>query len=161
MIERYFNSERAESLFFIIIGIVAIVLSGYFLIKIKQPFYNGTAIAFTLIALIQLTVGSSVYFRSPKDIERVNSMLREKPHQIEQEEIPRMKTVMRNFVLYRWIEITLLLLGIALLAFTISGSMWKGFGLGLLVQSAIMLLLDYFAESRGEAYLDYLLKMVK
>jgi hypothetical protein len=35
--------------------------------------------------------------------------------------------------------------------------MWKGVGLGLAIQSALMLLLDFFAESRGREYLDYLL----
>jgi hypothetical protein len=32
----------------------------------------------------------------------------------------------------------------------------KGLGLGLAIQASFMLLLDYFAESRGKVYLDYL-----
>jgi hypothetical protein len=67
-ISKYFNTERGESLLFAAIGLVAIILGAYFLIKIKHPFYNGMAIPLVLIALIQLTVGASVYFRSPKDI---------------------------------------------------------------------------------------------
>jgi hypothetical protein len=33
---------------------------------------------------------------------------------------------------------------------------WKGFGLGLSIQAVFMLLLDFFAESRGKTYLEYL-----
>lgn len=42
-ISKYFSAEKGESLLFVAIGLVAIILASYFLIKIKQPFYNGMA----------------------------------------------------------------------------------------------------------------------
>jgi hypothetical protein len=129
-IERYFNAEKYESLLFILVGLAAIAASIYFLIKIKHPFYTGMVFPLIGIALIQIIVGSSVYFRSPQDISKVNQIVENNKSAINSEEIPRMKVVMKNFILYRWIEIAF--------------------------QSSFMLLLDYFAESRGKAYLLFL-----
>lgn len=63
---------------------------------------------------------------------------------------------MKNFVIYRWVEIVLLFEGIILFFYFKPISIWKGIGMGLSVQAGFLLLLDYFAESRGEIYLDYL-----
>lgn len=155
-IEKYFNAEKAESLLFILVGIAAIAVAVYFVLKLKQPFHNGMAVPLVAIALIQITVGTSVYFRSPKDILRVNQIVQIEKSRIQQEEIPRMEIVMKNFIIYRWIEILLLMVGLVL-AFTFpTQTFWKGIGLGLAIQAGFMLLLDYFAESRGAVYLDYL-----
>jgi hypothetical protein len=35
-------------------------------------------------------------------------------------------------------------------------TLWKGVGLGLAIQASFMLLLDFFAESRGKTYLEFL-----
>jgi hypothetical protein len=155
-ISKYFNAEKSESLLFIAVGIVALLLSAFFLMKMKQPFYTGMAYPLIVIALIQLVVGSSVYFRSPKDIARVNQIMQTETAKIQTEEIPRMETVMKNFVLYRWIEIALIVIGIVLFLYFQPMTLWKGVGLGLAIQSSFMLLLDYFAESRGKVYMDYL-----
>lgn len=155
-VSQYFNAEKAESILFIAAGLIAIIVSAYFFIKLKQPFYNGLAYSLIVIALIQLTVGISIYYRSPKDISRVNQIIQTDKAKIKTEEIPRMKTVMKNFVLYRWIEISLIIIGIIMFLFFGPGTIWRGVGLGLFIQAGLMLLFDYFAESRGTIYLEYL-----
>jgi len=155
-VSKYFNAEKAESILFIAAGLIAIIVSAYFFIRLKQPFYNGLAYSLIVIALIQLTVGISIYYRSPKDISRVNQIIQTDKAKIKTEEIPRMKTVMKNFVLYRWIEISLIIIGIIMFLFLGPGTIWRGVGLGLFIQAGLMLLFDYFAESRGTIYLEYL-----
>jgi hypothetical protein len=155
-ITKYFNAEKAESIIFILIGLVAILLSTYFFIRIKQPFYNGMSFSLIAIALIQLTVGSSVYLGSPKDIVRVSQILQTDKSKIQAEEIPRMEVVMKNFAMYKWIEIVLLIVGLIIFFYFQSATIWKGIGLGLFIQTGFMLLLDFFAESRGKTYLEYL-----
>lgn len=155
-ISKYFNAEKAESLVFILAGIVAIVFAYYFFSKIKQPYYNGMAYSLIAIALIQITVGASVFFRSPRDNERVHKIMQTDRAKIQTEEIPRMNAVMKNFVLYRWIEIAIFITGFILFFIFKAGILWKGFGIGLSIQSGLMLLLDFFAESRGKIYLGYL-----
>jgi hypothetical protein len=155
-IEKYFSAEKTESAVFIAIGILAIAISVYFLFKIKTSYFNGIAFALMGIALIQLTVGTSVYLRSPKDIKRVQLLVQNDIESIETEEIPRMEVVMKNFVIYRWVEIVLIVFGMFLFFYNQPQNLWKGIGLGLMIQASIMLFLDYFAESRGKNYLEYL-----
>jgi lipoprotein signal peptidase len=155
-ITRYFTAEKSESILFMLTGVLAIILAVFFLIKVKQPFYNGMAYAFILIALIQIAVGGSIFMRSPKDIIRVTNILQNDKTLIQTEEIPRMKVVMKNFILYRWIEIALVLAGIFLFLRSSPETVLKGIGLGLIIQAGIMLMLDYFAEDRGKKYIEFL-----
>lgn len=157
---KYFNAEKNESILFIIIGVTAIMLSVYFLLKLKQPFYNGLSYALIAIALVQLTVGFTVFLRSPKDIIRVEQIIETEITKIETEEIPRMKNVMKNFVTYRWVEIVLAIIGIILFFFFQPLTLWKGVGLGLAIQAILMLGLDFFAENRGKIYLEYLREFI-
>lgn len=155
-IQKYFSAEKSESIFFVGAGCLAILAAIWLLLKVKQPFYSGMAYPLLMIAFIQIMVGSSVYWRSPKDIVRVTEMVQNNQARISTEEIPRMKVVMKNFVIYRWIEIILIAIGIALFIFAAPQTMLRGIGLGLSLQASIMLLLDFFAESRGKIYLEYL-----
>jgi len=160
VVEKYFNAEKGESILFALVGLVAIVVAIYFLLKVKQPFYTGMAYPLIMVALLQLIVGSTIYIRSPKDIARVNNTRQTSPQKIASEEIPRMETVMKNFVFYRWIEIGLIAVGLFLWLFFPAASLWRGVGIGLMIQAGFMLGLDYFAESRGVVYLEFL-KQVK
>ncbi|MBP6624280.1 MAG: hypothetical protein KA198_03865 [Chitinophagaceae bacterium] len=155
-ITKYFNAEKYESVIFVLVGIVAICFATYFFVKIKQPFYSGMGYPLIAVALIQIVVGSLVYLRSPKDIIRVQQIVQTDMSRIQTEEIPRMKVVMKNFDIYRWVEIGLLIAGFMLFFYFQPMSMWKGLGLGLSIQAGFMLMLDFFAESRGKIYLDYL-----
>jgi hypothetical protein len=155
-ISKYFNEEKYESVFFVLVGAIAIFTSIYFFAKVKLPFYNGVSYPLLAVAAIQLTVGISVYFRSPKDIVRVENYAKNEKFKILVEEIPRMNVVMQKFVLYRWIEISLLVLGLLFFFYFNPESLMKGLGIGLSIQSALMLFLDYFAEKRGFEYLEYL-----
>ena len=159
-ISKYFNAEKYESILFVLVGLTAIIFAAYFLVKIKQPFYNGMAYSLIIIALIQLTVGSTVYLRSPKDILRVNQILRTDKAKIHTEEIPRMTTVMKNFTIYKWIEIALIIVGVMMFFYFEPMTVWKGVGLGLFIQASFMLVLDFFAESRGKTYLEYLQSLI-
>lgn len=99
------------------------------------------------VAIIQLVVGTTVLFRSPSDIRKVQSYLQE-PHQIERIEIPRMHQVMKKISLYKKIEITLLCVGMGCFFFFPSNEVLKGIGLGLIIQAGVMLMLDFFGRSK-------------
>lgn len=155
-ISKYFQAEKKESLFFILAGLLAIGMAAYFLLKAKPAFYTGMSYPLVGIALIELVVGVSVFLRSPKDIERVQHMLQYNKPKIASEEIPRMELVMKKFKRYKQIEIALMITGLALFLYFPAGHILAGTGLGLLLQAGLMLLLDFFAEQRGEAYLAFL-----
>jgi hypothetical protein len=153
---KYFNAEKAESLLFIGFGIVAILLSIYLLFFLKDSFWKGLAIPLIVFSLVQLVIGTTIYIRSPKDNLRVENLIKLEPEKIQTEEIPRMEIVIQNFVYYRYFEIALILAGIVLM-YSLSGyGFWKGVGLGLFIQCAVLLSLDFFAEKRAHDYSQYL-----
>ena len=156
IIKNYFNAEKAESLVFIGFGIVAILLSIYFLFVLKESFWKGLAIPLLLFSLVQIVIGTTIFIRSPKDNLRVEYILKKEPPKIQTEEIPRMEKVMQNFVFYRYFEIAMILLGVILMFTLTNYGFWKGFGLGLFIQCAVLLSLDFFAEKRGYFYMQHL-----
>ena len=151
-IEKYFLAEKQESLFFLILGAFAIVAAVSFYFFLKNNFFKGAAIPLLVIGLVQIIVGYSVYSRS--DNQRIENVYAYdmNPNKLKTEELPRMRTVSKNFQLYRLIEITFLVIGVALAIYFKSNerkTFIVGLGITLAIQSAIMLGADYFAEKRG------------
>lgn len=157
---RYFNAEKAESLLFIGFGIVTILLSIYLLLFLKDSFWKGLSIPLIVFSIVQLVIGTTIYIRSPKDSLRVENFIELEPEKIQTEEIPRMEIVVQNFVYYRYLEITLIMVGIVLM-YSLSGyGFWKGAGFGLFIQCAVLLSLDFFAEKRANFYINSLKELV-
>lgn len=76
IITKYFQAEKYEGVLFMLVGILAISFATYFYIKVKEPFYTGIAYPVMAVALIQIVVGLTVYIRSPKDIERMEKIIK-------------------------------------------------------------------------------------
>jgi len=157
-IYKYFIAEKQESLLFLIIGIAALLLAVlcWFFIKTNPSFFKGAAIPLLAIGLIQCIVGYTVYVRTDKQKASVAYHMGMEPvSYVKQQELPRMKSVMKNFVIYRWVEMAFILTGLVLVfLFRLNPdrSFWYGLGITLAIQAAIMLGADYFAEKRGETY---------
>lgn len=158
----YFTEEKIESLFYIIIGSIAILLALTFLLIIKYSFFKGFAIPLLLVGIMQLMIGSIIYTRTPKDIIRLEQQIKNQSQFIQNNEIPRMETVLQSFMIYKWIEISFMIIGIILITIFYKSpqTFWKGLALGLLIQASLMLCLDVIAEQRAENYLQFLLKTV-
>jgi hypothetical protein len=158
---KYFNGEKAESYIFIFIGVIAFAMALYFIFTLKTSFWKGVAIPFILVALLEFIVGYTIVTRSSKDIIRVQTYITNESHKIQIDEIPRMEKVLSNFVIYRYIEIALIILGIVLMYSSMNDTFWRGIGLGLFIQASIVLSLDFFAERRGHIYIVYLQELVE
>jgi hypothetical protein len=154
-IERYFNAEKNESLLFIIIGITAILLAFVFFFYLKTNWHKGFAIPLLIVGLLHFVVGYTVYKRSDEDRKRNVYAYDMNPGELRNNEIPRMEKVNKNFAVYRYIEITLLLLGIGLFFYfrqNTDKSFWVGMGIALAIEAAISLGADFFAEKRAVVY---------
>ncbi len=165
-IYRYFTAEKQESLLFLIVGIVAILLAVvcWFFIKSNPNFFKGAAIPLLAIGLIQMVVGYSVYSRTDKQKANIAYNIGMEPvNYVKQTELPRMKIVMKNFVIYRWVEIAFIITGLILIflfRLNTDKTFWYGFGVALAIQAVIMLSADYFAEKRGKVYTSELQKII-
>ena len=165
-IYKYFIAEKQESFLFLIVGIAAIMLAIIFLIFIKSnpSFYKGAAIPLLSIGIIQCVVGFTVYSRSNKQMKEVSYNIGMEPAvYTKTQELPRMKTVMKNFVIFRWVEIALILTGVILIFLFRSNpdrSFWYGLGITLTIQAFLMLGADFFAEQRGHVYVKELNSLI-
>jgi hypothetical protein len=154
-IEKYFMAEKQESLLFILIGVAGIVTAIVFFLLLKTSFHKGAAIPLFFIGLVLGVVGYTVYKRSDADRIRNVYSFDMNPSELKGKELPRMKTVMKNFIIYRYTEIFLLIVGAALYIYFIrdfKNDFWRGFGLFLFVMSFLTLAADFFAEKRGKVY---------
>ncbi|HEX5668078.1 MAG TPA: hypothetical protein VFX73_04685 [Chitinophagaceae bacterium] len=154
-IERYFMAEKQESLVFVIIGVAAVLAAIAFYFLLKSSFFKGAVIPLVLVGLIELVVGYTVYKRSDGDRIRNVYAYDMNPAELKMKEIPRMEKVNRNFVIYRWVELALLVAGLILSMVygqNPGRSFWYGFGIALSLQAGIMLVADYYAEKRALEY---------
>jgi hypothetical protein len=155
-IKVYFNAEKAASFLFMGIGIISTLFSLYSWMTLKKPFYSGIAFPFLILGIVEIAVGVTVYWRTPKDIERVENYLVLEPEKIMENEIPRMEGVMKSFVTLRYAELFLIVVGVVMMYYVGESQLVKGIGFGLFFQCALMLSADYFAERRGGQYLERL-----
>jgi hypothetical protein len=152
-IKTYFTAEKNESLIFVLFGILTIGFSVYALLKWGDSFYRGFAVPAILIGIIQIVVGSTVYFRTDKQIDQLETLYQQDKIAFAKVETPRMNTVMKNFSLYKKIEVAFVVIGLLLVFFAPSKEFWLGIGVGMLLQGALMLTADIFAERRGKEYI--------
>ena len=150
----YFFGEKQESLLFIAVGLIAIGVavwlwaSGHRLRFIAVPLIS--------IALMQLVVGTTVYLRTDTQLQTLVTQSQSAPAQFKQDDVVRMQTVMKNFNLYKTVEMVLLVLGVGLIGFFQRFDVAAGIGAGLVLQAGFTLALDLFAEARGQDYLSAL-----
>jgi len=150
----YFSAEKQESLLFVAVGLLAIGIGAWLWMNGHR--LKSMAFPLVAIALMQIVVGASVYLRTDAQLSALNVQLQANPAALRAEETSRMQTVMKNFSIYKAIEMVLLVLGVGMIAFLQRSDMAAGIGVGLILQAAFMLALDIFAEARGADYLSAL-----
>lgn len=148
----YFVAEKQESVIFIAVGLLAIGLSIWLWMNGHR--LKSMAYPLVVIALMQIVVGASVYVRTHSQLSTLSAQLQVNPAAFKAEESTRMETVMKNFSIYKAVEMLLLIVGVGMIAFLQRYDMAAGIGVGLVLQAAFTLTLDIFAEARGADYLS-------
>ncbi len=148
----YFSAEKQESLIFMAIGLVAIGISVWLWMNGHR--LKSMAYPLVVIALLQIVVGGSVYLRTDTQLSALGAQLQANPAALKTEETTRMTTVMNNFSIYKAVEMVLLIVGVGIIAVLQRHDWAAGIGVGLVLQAAVTLTLDVFAEARGAEYLS-------
>jgi hypothetical protein len=148
----YFVAEKQESVIFILVGLLAMGLSLWLWINGHR--LKSMAYPLVVIALMQIVVGGTVLLRTNAQLSSLSAQLQTNPAVLKAEETARMKTVMKNFSIYKTIEMLLLITGIGMVAILQRYDVAAGIGVGLILQSAFTLALDVFAQTRGAEYLS-------
>lgn len=155
---RYFTAEKIESVFFVAAGVIAIAASIW--MWRTGATLRGMGYPLVIIGLIQIFVGGAILLRTDRQVAELTGQLQSAPAAYQAAEIPRMQTVQRNFALYKWVEIALLLGGLGMSFLFRQNDLWYGVALGLILMSAVMLFLDLLAEHRGARYLEQVQALV-
>ena len=163
-IEKYFISEKQESLIFLIVGLAAILLALLLYFSTRTHMSRGAAIPLIILGLLQAIAGYSVYFKS--DDQRVSLVYAYdmNPDQLKTIELTRMRKVKMNFQIYRKIEIGVFIAGILLIFLFRNDpdkSFWFGLGITLAIMAAEIFFADFIAEKRAVHYVDLLEKFNK
>ncbi|AOG22944.1 hypothetical protein [Acidovorax sp. RAC01] len=148
----YFAAEKQESLLFITVGLLAVGLSVW--LWMNDHRLKSMAYPLVAIALMQMVVGASVYLRTDTQLSTLSAQLQLTPKALKAQETTRMQAVMKNFSIYKAVEMVLLIVGVGLIAFLQRHDLAAGIGVGLVLQAAFTLALDIFAEARGADYLS-------
>ncbi len=148
----YFIAEKQESVIFVVVGLLAIGFSLWLWMNGHR--LKSMAYPLVVIALMQIVVGGTVYLRTDSQVSILSAQLQVNPAALKAEETARMETVMKNFSIYKSIEMLLLIMGVGMIAFFQRHDVVAGIGVGLVLQAAFTLTLDIFAETRGADYLS-------
>jgi hypothetical protein len=144
----YFVAEKQESVIFIAVGLLALAISVWLWVNGHR--LKSMAYPLVVIGLMQIVVGGTVYLRTDLQVSTLSAQLQLNPSVLKAEETTRMQTVMKNFSIYKGIEMLLLIIGVGMIAFLQRHDMAAGIGVGLVLQAALTLTLDLFAEARGD-----------
>jgi len=92
-------------------------------------------------------------------------LYKKEPKKYVKEELERMIIVNKNFDIYKYVEIALLFIGLGVVVWELfmmlDKPFWLGIGIGLALQSSIMLVADFFAETRADVYTAQLMELEK
>lgn len=154
----YFAAEKSWAAFLILVAAAAFGFSSY-LWRNDRP-YKAMVYPLIGIGLLQLAVGASVYLRTDGQAAALLERLASSPMDFRTEELQRMRDVLDRLTFARLSELVVLLTGIVLaLKFRQSTNLYA-VGIGLIVQSCIMLVVDFLATHRAEMYVVRLQEFV-
>ena len=150
----YFTAERQAGFLLVALGLAGFGF-GAFLWVIRSAFL-ATAWPLVVLGLFQVAIGLTVALRTPEQVASLEQGLRTSPAATVSAETQRMSTVNRNFRVIKVAEVAFIVLGLLLAVFLPHPSTWAAVGLGLLVESAVLLAFDAFAQQRALVYTQWL-----
>ncbi|NCU06215.1 MAG: hypothetical protein GXC73_19835 [Chitinophagaceae bacterium] len=156
-IEQYFVAEKQGSIFFLAVGIAAIVAALVCFFAWKISFAKGMMIPLLIVGTIAAIIGATVYKRSDADRQRNVYAYDLNPDELKQKEYPRMQKVMKSFRVIIVAEVLLLLVGTFLYFYFRQQEARQfvcGLGFGLLLMCVAALILDLQAQRRAAAYMQ-------
>jgi len=149
----YFQGERTAGWFLLALGVCGLGF-GLWLHR------GGGALRamlwpMALVGALQIAVGLGLALKTPSQVATLEASLAADPVAARSHERARMEAVMARFRTILWVELAVILVGLAL-TLQHDRPSWQSLGAGLVVQGGVMLAFDLFAQQRGVPYLAWL-----
>jgi hypothetical protein len=153
----YFTAERQGGLLLVALATASLALAIY-LFATKSLF---SAMAWPVLVLggIELVIGVTVAGRAPAQIAEIEAGLQAKRTVTITSEIERMARVNGTFALIKKVEIALIVVSLVFVVVKPAPETLGAIGLGLLLQSAALLVFDTFAHHRAVHYVEWLIAL--
>jgi hypothetical protein len=153
----YFTAEKHGGLLLVALAAASVALAIY-LFATKSPF---SAMAWPVLVLggIELVIGLTVAARSPAQLAEIAAGLDAKRTVTITTEIERMARVNGTFDVITKVEIALIVLSLVFVVVQPAPATLGSLGLGILLQSAVLLVFDTFAHHRAIHYVEWLIAL--
>jgi hypothetical protein len=152
ILQHYFKEEVKTCWAFLAMAFLALGLASW--LWRTQSAFRHALWPLLGLALLQLAVGGVLVLRTPVRVAALQAQLAQDPAAFKDQEGQRVARVLDAFRLYKLAEIALILTALGLALFLPQNTLARGWALGLLLQSALLLAAGLVAEQRAEAYLD-------
>jgi hypothetical protein len=154
----YFAAEKQGALLLVGIGVAAWVLAASLWLS-GSPL-RATAWPLAAVGLAQIVFGVGLLLRTDPQVARLLEGLRSRPRATVALELARMQRVNRSFAVLEAVETAVLLAGLSMaLALRTRHPAWSAVGMGLVLQAAVTLVFDLFADHRALVYTRWLAAM--
>lgn len=153
----YFAAEKQGGLLLIALAVASLALAGY-LFATKSLF---SAMAWPVLVLggIELVIGLTVAGRADAQVAEIEAGLQSRRTVTITTEIERMARVNGTFVLIKKVEMALIAVSLGFLILRPAPETLGAIGLGILLQSAVLLVFDTFAHHRAVHYVEWLIAL--
>jgi len=153
----YFTAEKHGGLLLVALAAASLALAIY-LFATKSLF---SAMAWPILVLggIELVIGLTVATRAPAQIAEIAAGLAAKRAVTITAEVERMARVNGTFELITKVEIALIAVSILFVIVRPAPETLGAIGLGILLQSAVLLTFDTFAHHRAIHYVEWLIAL--
>ena len=154
-IEKYFLAEKSGALIILLIGIGLIALAIFCRLYFKTTWSKGFLFTVIAISLIQIIVGAIVYQRADKQRLALVYAYDMNKSEITVTEKERIDKVEKNFTIFKYAEIFLMILGvtgIVIFRQNQAQQILYGISIGLLLQASICFVVDAIASKRAAVY---------
>ena len=150
----YFAGEKQGGALCLALGAVAIALAIW--VWRAHPPFRAMAVPLVLIAVVQLGIGAALVARTGKQVATLRADLARDPMAARAGEVARMERVNANFKRIKVLEAMLIVSALVMILAFRGRPAVTAVGRGLLLQAAVMLAFDMFAEHRALIYTSWL-----
>ncbi len=153
----YFTAEKHGGLLLVTLAAASVAFAAY-LFATKSVF---SAMAWPVLVLggIELVIGLTVATRTSAQLADIEAGLQSARTVTITTEIERMARVNGTFVLIKKVEMALIAISVLFLILQPAPATLGSIGLGILLQSAVLLAFDTFAHHRALHYVEWLIAL--
>lgn len=153
----YFTAEKQGGLLLVALAVASLALAGY--LFATKSLFGAMAWPVLVLGGIELVIGISVASRAESQIAEIAAGLQATRTVTITTEVERMARVNGTFTVIKKVEIALIAVGVLFLVVQPAPATLGSIGLGILLQSAILLVFDTFAHDRAIRYVEWLIAL--